>query len=75
MNIKEETRMEKEYEFSNETDDGILIFIKYLGDNRITLKINTKTKESEKYVCDFRREVEVELDEMDKRFVDSVLNP
>lgn len=66
--------MDKEYEFSNETDDGILIFIKYLGDNRITLKVNTKTKESEKYFCDFRREVEVELDEMDKRFVDGILN-
>jgi hypothetical protein len=67
--------MEKEYEFSNETDDGILIFVKYLGDNRITLEVNTKTKEAEKYVCDFIKEVEVELDEMDKRFVDSVLNP
>ena len=67
--------MEKEYEFSNETDEGVLIFIKYLGDNRITLKVNTKTKESKKYVCDYRKEVEVELDEMDKRFVDSVLNP
>lgn len=67
--------MEKEYEFSNETDEGVLIFIKYLGDNRITLEVNTKTKESKKYVCDYRKEVEVELDEMDKRFVDSVLNP
>ncbi|MCR5273077.1 MAG: hypothetical protein K6E13_08845 [Lachnospiraceae bacterium] len=67
--------MDKEYEFSNETDEGVLIFIKYLGDNRITLKVNTKTKESKKYVCDYRKEVEVELDEMDERFIDSALNP
>lgn len=59
-----------DYIFQREQDE-ILIFVKYLGDNEISLEINQKTNEIKKFVNDFRKKVEVNLDDQDIDFLKS----
>lgn len=59
-----------DYIFQREQDE-ILIFVKYLGDNEISLEINKKTNEIKKFVNDFRKKVEVNLDNQDIDFLNS----
>ena len=58
-----------DYSFLEETNNGTLIFVKYLGDNEITLEYNKNKKEASKYVCDYRKKVEVDLDDDDYHFI------
>ena len=61
-----------DYSFLDETSDGILVFVKYLGDNEITLEYDKNKKEASKFVCDYRKKVEVDLDEDDYQFLSNV---
>ena len=58
-----------DYSFLDETSNGILVFVKYLGDNEITLEYDKNKKEASKFVCDYRKKVEVDLDEDDYQFL------
>ena len=61
-----------DYSFLDETSNGILVFVKYLGDNEITLEYDKNKKEASKFVCDYRKKVEVDLDEDDYQFLSNV---
>ena len=62
-----------DYSFLDETSNGILVFVKYLGDNEITLEYDKNKKEASKFVCDYRKKVEVDLDEDDYRRENGIL--
>lgn len=62
-----------DYSFLDETNNGILIFVKYLGDNEITLEYDKNKKEASKFVCDYRKKVEVDLDEDDYKFLSQLV--
>lgn len=62
------------YSFLDETSNGILVFVKYLGDNEITLEYDKNKKEASKFVCDYRKKVEVDLDEDDYQFLSQLRN-
>jgi hypothetical protein len=61
-----------DYSFLDETSNGILVYVKYLGDNEITLEYDKNKKEASKFVCDYRKKVEVDLDEDDYQFLSNV---
>lgn len=61
-----------DYSFLDETSNGILFYVKYLGDNEITLEYDKNKKEASKFVCDYRKKVEVDLDEDDYQFLSNV---
>lgn len=63
-----------DYSFLDETSNGILVFVKYLGDNEITLEYDKNKKEAFKFVCDYRKKVEVDLDEDDYQFLSQLRN-
>ncbi len=63
-----------DYSFLDETSNGILVFVKYLGDNEITLEYDKNKKEASKFVCDYRKKVEVDLDEDDYQFLSQLRN-
>ena len=63
-----------DYSFLDETSNGILVFAKYLGDNEITLEYDKNKKEASKFVCDYRKKVEVDLDEDDYQFLSQLRN-
>ncbi len=62
-----------DYSFLGETSNGILVFVKYLGDNEITLEYDKTRKEASKFVCDYRKKVEVDLDEDDYKFLSQLV--
>ena len=61
------------YSFLDETRKGILVFVKHLGDNEITLEYDKNKKEASKFVCDYRKKVEVDLDEDDYKFLSQLV--
>lgn len=62
-----------DYSFLDETSNRILFFVKYLGDNEITLEYDKNKKEASKFVCDYRKKVEVDLDEDDYKFLSQLV--
>ena len=62
-----------DYSFLDETSNGILVFVKYLGDNEITLEYDKNKKEASKFVCDYIKKVEVDLDEDDYKFLSQLV--
>ncbi len=63
-----------DYSFLDETSNGILVFVKYFGVNEITLEYDKNKKEASKFVCDYRKKVEVDLDEDDYQFLSQLRN-
>jgi hypothetical protein len=62
-----------DYSFLDEISNGFLVFVKYLGDNEITLEYDKNKKEASKFVCDYRKKVEVDLDEYDYKFLSQLV--
>ena len=55
-------------------DNHSVIYVKYLGDNEITLEMSLDTGEVLKYVNDFRKKVPVEPDELEVILMENLLN-
>ena len=62
-----------DYSILDETSNGILVFVKYLGDNEIILEYDKNKKEASKFVCDYRKKVEVDLDEDDYKLLSQLV--
>lgn len=62
-----------DYSFLDETSNGILVFVKHLGDNEIAHEYDKKKKEFSKFVCDYRKKVKVDLDEDDYKFLSQLV--